>query len=553
MRRIVLLLAISLPLISCSRKPDFDVVLRNGLICDGAGSPCTAGGVAISGDKIAKTGDVSAYRGRIDIDVHGQIIAPGFINLMSAPDGLFADGRGLSDLLQGVTLEIFGEGESMGPLNDEMRAEELREQSDIKFDINWHTLNEGLQALERHGISPNVASFIGAATPRVCVLGRANRAPTPAELNQMRALTDQAMQEGALGVASALIYAPGNYAKTDELVALAEVAAKHKGIYISHMRNEGDHELDAVDELISIARQARVPAEIYHLKVAGAKNWSHLPEVIQKVEAARAEGLTITADMYTYTAGATGLDAAMPPWVQEGGLEAWRKRLQDPAIRKRVKQEMLSSDKYDNLLRAAGSPDNVLLIGFNSEKLKPLTGKTLAEIASMRHSTPEDTAMDLVIEDDSRIGTVYFLMNEDNIRKQIVLPWVSFGADADPEGVDGVFLKFSAHPRTFGNFARVYARYVRDEKLLTVAEAVRKMTSLPASNLGISQRGLLREGYFADIAVFDSNTIQDHATFEKPRQLATGVSEVFVNGMEVVHDGEHTGAKPGRVVKRGRN
>ncbi len=553
MRRIVLLMAISLPLISCSHKPDFDVVLRNGLICDGTGTPCTAGGVAISGDKIAKTGDVSADRGRIDIDVHGQIIAPGFINLMSGPDGLFADGRGLSDLLQGVTLEIFGEGESMGPLNDDMRAEELRQQRDIKYDINWHTLNEGLQALERHGISPNVASFIGAATPRVYVLGRANRAPTSAELDQMRALTDQAMQEGALGVASALIYAPGNYAKTNELVALAEVVAKHKGIYISHMRNEGDHELDAVDELISIARQARVPAEIYHLKVAGAKNWSHLPEVIQKVEAARVEGLTITADMYTYTAGATGLDAAMPPWVQEGGLEAWRKRLQDPAIRKRVKQEMLSSDKYDNLLGAAGSPDNVLLIGFKSEKLKPLTGKTLAEVASMRHSTPEDAAMDLVIEDDSRIETVYFLMSEDNIRKQIALPWVSFGADADPEGVDGVFLKFSAHPRTFGNFARVYARYVRDEKLMTVAEAVRKMTSLPASNLGIAHRGLLRQGYFADIAVFDPNTIQDHATFEKPRQLATGVSEVFVNGVEVVHNGEHAGAKPGRVVKRDRN
>jgi N-acyl-D-amino-acid deacylase len=553
MRRILLLMAISLPLISCSRKPDFDVVLRNGLICDGTGSPCTAGGVAISGDKIAKTGDVSADRGRIDIDVHGQIIAPGFINLMSGPDGLFADGRGMSDLLQGVTLEIFGEGESMGPLNDDMRAEELRQQRDIKYDINWHTLNEGLQALERHGISPNVASFIGAATPRVYVLGRANRAPTPAELEQMRALTDQAMQEGALGVASALIYAPGNYAKTDELVALAEVVAKHKGIYISHMRNEGDHELDAVDELISIARQAQVPAEIYHLKVAGAKNWSHLPEVIQKVEAARVEGLTITADMYTYTAGATGLDAAMPPWVQEGGLEAWRKRLQDPAIRKRVKHEMLSSDKYENLLRAAGSPDNVLLIGFKSEKLKPLTGKTLAEVAGMRHSTPEDTAMDLVIEDDSRIETVYFLMSEDNIRKQIALPWVSFGADADPEGVDGVFLQFSAHPRTFGNFARVYARYVRDEKVITVAEAVRKMTSLPASNLGIANRGRLQKGYFADIAVFDPNTIQDHATFEKPRQPATGVSEVFVNGVEVVHDGEHTGAKPGRVVKRDRN
>ena len=551
MRRILLLMAISLPLISCSRN--FDVVLRNGLICDGTGSPCTAGGVAISGDKIAQTGDVSADRGRIDIDVHGQIIAPGFINLMSGPDGLFADGRGLSDLVQGVTLEIFGEGESMGPLNDDMRAEELREQRDIKYDINWHTLNEGLQALEQHGISPNVASFIGAATPRVYVLGRANRAPTPAELDQMRALTDQAMQEGALGVASALIYAPGNYAKTDELVALAEVVAKHKGIYISHMRNEGDHELEAVDELISIARQARLPAEIYHLKVAGAKNWHHLPEVIQKVETARAQGLTITADMYTYTAGATGLDAAMPPWVQEGGLEAWRKRLQDPATRKRVKQEMLSSDKYDNLLAAAGSPDNVLLIGFNSEQLKPLTGKTLAEVASMRHSTPEDTAMDLVIEDDSRIETVYFLMSEDNIRKQIALPWVSFGADADPEGVDGVFLKFSAHPRTFGNFARVYARYVRDEKLMTVAEAVRRMTSLPASNLGIAHRGLLRPGYFADIAVFDPNTIQDHATFEKPRQFATGVSEVFVNGVEVVQNGEHIGAKPGRVVKRDRN
>jgi N-acyl-D-amino-acid deacylase len=553
MRRILLLLAVSLTLISCTRQPDFDVVLRNGLICDGTGSPCTAGGVAINGDKIARTGDVSGDRGRIDIDVHGQVIAPGFINLMSAPDGLFADGRGLSDLLQGVTLEIFGEGESMGPLTDDMRAEVLRQQSNIKYDIPWHTLNEGLETLVKHGVSPNVASFIGAATPRINVLGRANRAPTPAELDQMRELTAKAMQEGALGVASALIYQPGNYAKMDELIALAQVAAKYKGIYISHIRNESDHEMEAIDELITIARKAGVPAEIYHLKVAGEKNWKNLPEVIQKVEAARAEGLAITADMYTYPAGATGLDAAMPPWVQEGGLEAWRKRLQNPAIRKRVKQEMLASGKYDNLLRAAGSPSNVLFVEFKSEKLKPLTGKTLAEVAAMRQSSPEDTAMDLVIEDDSRVGTVYFLMSEDNIRKQIVLPWVSFGADADPEGVDGVFLKFSAHPRTFGNFARVYARYVRDEKLMTVAEAVRKMTSLPASNLGITQRGLLRPGYFADIAVFDPNTIQDHATFQKPRQTATGLSEVFVNGVEVVHNGEHTGAKPGRVVKRDRD
>jgi N-acyl-D-amino-acid deacylase len=360
------------------------------------------------------------------------------------------------------------------------------------------------------------------------------------------------MEDGALGVASALIYQPGTYAKTDELIALAEVAAKYKGIYISHMRNEGDHEMEAIDELITIARQAHIPAEIYHFKVAGAKNWNRLPEVIQKIEAARAQGLLITADMYTYPASATGLDAAMPPWVQEGGLEAWRKRLQDPAIRKRVKQEM-HSNTYDNAFLSPGSPDGILLIGFKSDKLKPLTGKTLAEIARMRHSTPEDTAMDLVVEDDSRVETIYFEMSEDNIVKEIVLPWVSFGADEDPEGVDGVFLKFSAHPRAFGNFARVYARYVRDEKLMTVAEAVRKMTSLPASNLGITNRGQLKPGNFADIAVFDPATIQDHATFEKPRQLATGVSEVFVNGVEVVHDGVHTGAKPGRVVKRDRN
>jgi len=547
--RILVLVA----LIPCAWAANFDVVLRNGLLCDGTGSPCAAGGVAINGDKIAKTGDVSNDRGRIDIDVHGQVIAPGFINLMSGHDGLFADGRGLSDLLQGVTLEIFGEGESMGPVTDAMRTEALRQQTDIKYDIPWHTLNEGLETLVKHGVSPNIASFIGAATPRVNVLGRANRAPTPAELDRMREITQKAMQDGALGVSSALIYQPGNYARTDELVALAEVAAKYKGIYISHIRNEGNHEMEAIDELIAIARQARVPAEIYHLKVSGARNWSHRPEVIQKVEAARAEGLKITADMYTYPAGATGLDAAMPPWVQEGGLAEWRKRLEDPAIRKRVKDEMLSSDKYDNLLAAAGTPDKVLLVGFRSEKLKPLTGKTLGEVARMRNKTPEDTAIDLVIEDDSRVETVYFLMSEDNIRKQIVLPWVSFGADSDPEGVDGVFLKSSTHPRTFGNFARVYARYVRDEKLLSVSEAVRKMTWLPASNLGIASRGLLKQGYFADIAVFDPATIQDHATFEKPRQLATGVSEVFVNGTEVVHNGEHTGAKPGRVVRRDRN
>ena len=538
---------------SCARAPQYDVVLRNGSVCDGSGAPCVAGGVAIDGGRIVAVGDLGDARGKTELDVHGQTIAPGFINMMSSEWGLFADGRSQSDIRQGVTLEVFGEGESMGPLNDTMRAEYEKQEIDIHYDVTWHTLAEGLDTLARRGISTNIASFLGAATPRVNVLGRANRAPSPAELDQMREITAKAMEDGALGVSSALIYQPGTYAQTDELVALAEVAARYHGIYISHIRNEGDREIEAIDELISIARRAKIPAEIYHLKESGEKNWSRLPDVIRKVEEARAAGLQITSDMYTYTAGATGLDASMPPWVQEGGLEAWRKRLQDPAIRKRVKQEMQTpNDKWDNLFLATGSPDKVLLIGFKSEKLKPLTGKTLGEVARMRHTTPEDAAMDLVIEDDSRVSTVYFLMSEENVRRQIVLPWVSFGSDEDTRGIDGVFLKSSAHPRAYGNFARVYARYVRDEKLVPLAEAVRRMTSLPASNLGIAQRGLLKKGNFADVVVFDPQTIQDHATFDKPMQYATGVSGVWVNGVAVIRDGEHTGAKPGRVVRRER-
>lgn len=545
--------AAAIALASCARAPQYDVVLRNGRVCDGSGSPCVPGGVAINGDTIAKVGDLGDARGKIERDVRGQVIAPGFINMMSGEWGLFVDGRSQSDIRQGVTLEIFGEGESMGPMNDAMRREYEQQELDIHYDAPWHTLAEGLETLAKRGISPNIASFVGAATPRVYVLGRANRAPTPAELDQMRALTEKAMQDGALGVASALIYQPGNYAKTDELVALAQVAAKYHGIYISHIRDEGNHEMEAVDELISIARQAKIPAEIYHLKVSGEKNWPREPELIRKIEDARASGLRITADMYTYPAGATGLDAAMPPWVQEGGLEAWRKRLQDPAIRRRVKKEMDDPNtKWDNFFTAVGSPDKILLIGFKSEKLKPLTGKTLGEVARMRHESAEDAAMDLVVEDDSRVGTIYFLMSEDNLKRQIVLPWVSFGSDEDTRGIDGVFLKTSAHPRAYGNFARVYAKYVRDDKLLTVEEAVRRMTSLPATNLGIARRGLLKPRYFADVVVFDPQTIQDHATFAKPMQYATGVSGVWVNGVEVLRDGEHTGAKPGRVVRRER-
>jgi N-acyl-D-amino-acid deacylase len=547
------LIAVSAVLAGCARAPQYDVVLRNGRICDGSGSPCVAGSVAINGDTIAQIGNIGNARGRIDRDVHGQVIAPGFINMMSSEWGLFVDGRSQSDMRQGVTLEVFGEGESMGPMNNAMRAEYVKQEVDTHYDAPWHTLSEGLEALAKRGVSPNIGSFIGAATPRVYVLRRANRAPTPAELERMRQLTAKAMEDGAFGVASALIYQPGNYAKTDELVALAEVAAKYHGIYISHIRDEGNHEIEAIDELISIARRAKIPAEIYHLKVSGEKNWPRLPEVIRKIKDAQAEGLKITADMYTYPAGATGLDAMMPPWVQEGGLEVWRMRLADPAIRARVKAEMRDPNaKWDNFLVAAGSPDKVLLIGFKSDKLKPLTGKTLGEVARMRHTSPEDTAMDLVIEDDSRVSTVYFLMSEDNLKRQIVLPWVSFASDEDTRGIDGVFLKSSAHPRAYGNFARVYAKYVRDDKLLSVEDAVRKMTSLPAENLGIERRGMLKAGYFADVVVFDPQTIQDHATFEKPRQYATGVSGVWVSGVEVIRDGEHTGAKPGRVVRRAR-
>lgn len=546
-------LILTVLLTGCAAMPNFDVVIRNGLLCDGSGAPCVPGGIAIKGDTIARVGDLGNAHGKIDIDAKGQVIAPGFINMMSGPDGLFADGRGLSDLLQGVTLEIFGEGESMGPLTPAMKSEMQKEQGDIKFAVTWSTLAEGLDALAQRGISPNIASFIGAATPRINVLGRDNRAPTPAELDQMRALVDQAMQEGALGVASALIYQPGVYAKTDELIALAEVAAKHHGIYISHIRNEGDNEAAAIDELITIARTAKIPAEIYHLKIAGQANWANYPALIKKVEDARAAGLHITADMYTYPAGATGLDASMPPWVQEGGLEAWRKRLQDPATHAKVKKEMTTkSTAWDNLYLDAGSPERVLLTGFKNDALKKYTGKTLAEVAKLRNESPEDCAMNLVVEDDSRVETVYFVMDEANLRKQIVLPWVSFGEDSDPEGVDGVFAKSSTHPRTFGNFTRVYAKYVRDEKLMPVEAAVRKMTSLPAENVGIAKRGSLKEGYFADVVVFDPKTIQDHATFEKPQQFSTGVSQVFVNGVQVIKDGEHTGATPGRVVRRDR-
>jgi N-acyl-D-amino-acid deacylase len=532
-------------------SPDYDLILRNGTVYDGSGEPGVLADVAIDADTVAAIGDLVAARGVTEIDVSGLAVAPGFINMLSwANTSLIADGRGLSDIMQGVTLEIMGEGSSMGPLNDEMRQRMQERQTDILYDVTWTTLDEYLQWLVDRGVSPNVASFMGATTARIYVLGYEDRAPTPDELQQMRELVRQAMQEGAMGVSSALIYSPAYYADTDELIALAQVAGEFGGMYISHMRDEANHILDALDELLTIAREADVPAEIYHLKASGRRNWPKLELVVERVEAARRQGLRITADMYTYHASSTGLDATMPPWVQEGGHDAWVERLKDPEIRERVKREMNdTTGDWDNTWLNAGSPENVLLVSFRTDSLRYLTGKTVAEVAEMRGTSPEETVMDLVIQDDSRVGCVFFTMSEDNIRTKIAIPWVSFGSDGAALAPEGVFLDSQPHPRAYGNFARLLGKYVRDEGIIPLEEAIRKLTSLPASNLGIDDRGRLAPGYFADVVVFDPATIADNATFQKPHQLASGVLHVFINGEQVVKDGEHTGALPGRVVR----
>ena len=550
--RKALLLVFALGAAACrTSAPAYDLIIRNATLYDGSGAPPRHGDLAIRNDSIAAVGDIGNARGKSEIDAHGLAVAPGFINMLSwAVDSLIADPKSQSDIRQGVTLEVFGEGESMGPLTREMKDYALRRQTDIKYPINWTTLGEYLDWLTRRGVSTNVASFVGATTLREHEIGYADRPPTAEELSRMKDLVRQAMREGALGVGSSLIYAPAFYAKTPELIELSKAAGELGGSYISHMRSEGNRLEEAVDELITIAREANVPAEIYHLKAAGEKNWPKMDSVIRRVESARAAGLKITADMYTYPAGATGLDAMMPPWVQEGGFEKWRERLMDPSIRARVIEEIRTpTDAWENLYLLAGSADRVLLTGFKQDNLKPLGGKTLAEVARMRGKTAEETAIDLVIEDESRVETVYFLMSEDNVRKQVALPWVSFASDAGSIAPEGVFLKSMVHPRTYGNFSRLLAKYVRDEHVVPLEEAVRKLTSLPATNLKLQRRGRLAPGYFADIVVFDPATIQDHATFEKPHQYATGVVYVIVNGVQVLRDGEHTGATPGRVVR----
>ncbi len=547
----VTFLATALLMAACAPSSPYDVILRGGTVYDGTGAPGVVADVAIADDTIAAIGDLSDASAPVEIDASGLAVAPGFINMLSwATESLIEDPRSQADIRQGVTLEVFGEGWSEGPLTDTMKAVALSQQGDIKYAIEWTTLAEYLEYLAGRGIAPNVASFVGATTVRIHELGEDDRAPTPEELDRMRGLVRTAMEDGALGLGSSLIYAPAFYARTDELIALAREAGQYGGMYISHLRSEGNGLMEALDELITIAREADIPAEVYHLKQAGEANWDKLDDVVAAIEAARADGLRITADMYTYTAGATGLDAAMPPWVQAGGLQEWKRRLADPTIRPRVLAEMRApTDEWESLLRLAGDPSRVLLVGFKQDSLKYLTGKTLEEVAEMRHTSPEEAAMDLVIADDSRVGTVYFLMSEDNVERQIALPWVSFGSDAGSPAPEGVFLKSNPHPRAYGNFARLLGHYVRDRNVIPLTEAIRKLTSLPAHNLAVRRRGELRPGWYADVVAFDPATITDHATFEEPHQYATGMVHVFVNGEQVLKDGEHTGALPGRVVR----
>ena len=529
----------------------YDVLIRNGTVYDGSGNPPFVADVAIISNRVAATGRLTNASAPRIINATGMAVAPGFINMLSwATESLLEDGRSESDIRQGVTLEIFGEGGSMGPLNNAMKKEMREQQGDIKYPIEWTTLGQYLDYLANRGVSCNVGSFVGATTVRIHEVGYANRPPTPAELERMKLLVREAMQEGALGVGSSLIYAPAFYAQTDELIELCKVAAQYHGMYISHIRSEGNRLLEAADEFIRIAREAKIPAEIYHLKAAGKPNWDKLDPLIQKLEKAREEGLPITANMYTYIAAGTGLDATMPPWVQEGGLEEWIKRLKDPAIRQLVKTEMSTpTDAWENFFLDAGSPENILLVGFKQDKLKPLTGRTLAQVAKARGTSPQETAMDLVIEDHDRVGTIYFLMSEDNVRKQLKLPWVSFGSDEGSLAPEGVFLKSNPHPRAYGNVARLLGNYVRDEKIIPLEQAIHRLSGLPAENLKLDHRGALKPGFYADVVVFDPAKIQDHASFDKPHQYATGVRDVFVNGVQVLKDGEHTGAKPGQVVR----
>ncbi len=530
---------VAILLAGCS-QPDYDVIIRHGLVYDGSGRPPVQADVGIRGDTIAFIGDLSDKTAKEEYDATGQAVAPGFINMLSwATVSLIEDGRSQSDIRQGVTLEVMGEGSSMGPLNEAMKQEILANQTDIKYDVNWTTLGEYLQMLEDKGVSTNVASFIGNATVRKNILGNDSRKPTPAELEQMKALVRQAMEEGAMGISSSLIYVPSMYSDTQELIELAKVAAEYDGMYISHIRGEAHTLLPAVQELITIAREAGIWAEIYHLKASEKPNWGKLDSVIALVEAAQAAGLHITADTYTYPASSTGLNVVLPQWAKDGGHDSTMARFKDPVLRQRAINEV----------RFTCSPDSTLLVGFRNPALRKYIGMSVGQIARERGISPEQAVVDLIEEDDSRIQAVYFTMSESNIRKKIALPWVSFCSDAGSYTNEGVFLKQSTHPRAYGSFIRVLGKYSRDEKVIPLEEAIRKLSYLPATNLKLKRRGLLAPGYYADVVVFDPATVQDHATFAEPHQYATGVSNVWVNGIRVLQDGQHTGAPAGRFIK----
>lgn len=551
MKNFFLVALFLLALQACNRPDHYDVIIRNGIVYDGNGGEPYLADIGIKGDTIAFIGDLKAAAADSIIDASGKVVAPGFINMLSwATESLIEDGKSQGDIRQGVTLEVMGEGMSMGPLTPQLKTLMEKDQGDIRFPVSWNTLGEYLQFLETKGVSCNVASFIGATTCRMYVIGEDNRKATDAELDSMKQLVRFAMREGAMGVGSSLIYPPASFSDTRELIELCKAAAEYNGMYISHMRSEGNKIHEAIDELITIAREAKLPAEIYHLKMSGKDNWGKIDSVIRQVERARAAGLKITADMYTYTAGATGLTSAFPPTLQDGGFGKLWERLHDPKVRAEMQKAMNTNAKdWENLYYGCGSPDNIILLQFNQDSLKKFNGKTLAEVARIRGSSPEETAMDLIIQDSTRVGVAYFLMKEENLQKQVNLPWVSFGSDAFSAAPEGVFLKSSTHPRAYGNFARVLAKYVREEKRMPLQTAVYKLAKLPATNLKLKKRGELAVGHYADIVVFDPATVQDHATYQEPQQFATGVTDVLVNGVIVLRHGEHTGAKPGKFVK----
>jgi len=545
MKALKTIVILTLILTGCSAPVKYDILIRKGDVYDGSGAPFFKADIGIISDTIAAIGDLKNATGKKEINASGLAVAPGFINMLSwANESLIEDGLSQGDIRQGVTLEVLGEGDSMGPLNGQMKEDMKNSQGDIRYDVSWTTLGGYLDFLVKKGVSTNVASFIGTATVRIYMVGYENRPPTSVELDSMKMLVAQAMEEGAVGVSSALQYVPASFAKPDELESLASVAQKYNGMYITHIRDEGTGILPALDEAVNVADKTGIRTEIYHLKQSGKASWGLLDDVIGRIDSARSAGLHITADMYNYIASSTGFDIVMPEWVQEGGFDQWRRRLQDPVIRSRIAPGIRES-----IMKRTGSAEKVMVIGFNTDSLKYLTGKTLAEIAVKRGKSPEETVMDLVIDDNSRIGVVYFSMSEENVKRQITLPWMAFCSDGGSYSTEGVFLKFSTHPRAYGNFARLLGKYVRDEKVIPLEEAVHKLTEFPATNLKLDRRGSLKEGYYADIVVFDRNRVQDNATFEAPHHYASGMVHVFVNGVQVINNGEHTGAKPGRVVR----